>query len=58
MRAAKCRKLTGAEKYSRECKPITAGTIRRSYLRLGQAAGCESPAAHQSTENKPSPPAR
>ena len=41
------RKLTGAEKYSREVQAsITAGTIRRSYLKgLGQAAGCESPAA-------------
>ena len=41
------RKLTGAEKYSREVEAsITAGTIRRSYLKgLGQAAGCESPAA-------------
>lgn len=41
------RKLTGAEKYSREVEAsITAGTIRRSYLKgLGQAAGCEAPAA-------------
>lgn len=41
------RKLTGAEKYSREVEAsIMAGTIRRSYLKgLGQAAGCEPPAA-------------
>lgn len=41
------RKLTGAEKYAREVEAsITAGTIRRSYLKgLGQAAGCEAPAA-------------
>ena len=34
------RKLTGAEKYSREVEAsITAGTIRRSYLKgLGRAA--------------------
>ena len=41
------RKLTGAEKYAREVEAsITAGTIRRSYLKgLGQAAGCAAPAA-------------
>lgn len=41
------RKLTGAEKYAREVEAsIAAGTIRRSYLKgLGQAAGCEAPAA-------------
>lgn len=41
------RKLTGAEKYAREVEAsITAGTIRRGYLKgLGQAAGCEAPAA-------------
>jgi hypothetical protein len=41
------RKLTGAEKYAREVEAsITAGTIRRSYLKgLGHAAGCEAPAA-------------
>lgn len=41
------RKLTGAEKYSREvAASITAGTVRRAYLKgLGQAANCEAPAA-------------
>ncbi len=41
------RKLTGAEKYAREVEAsIAAGTIRRSCLKgLGQAAGCEAPAA-------------
>lgn len=44
------RKLTGAEKYAREVEAsITAGTIRRSYLKgLGHAAGCEAPAAPRS----------
>jgi hypothetical protein len=41
------RKLTGAERYSREvAAAITAGTIRRAYLKgLGSAAGCPAPAA-------------
>lgn len=41
------RKLTGAEKYSKEvAAAIAAGTVRRSYLKgLGQAAGCPAPAA-------------
>jgi hypothetical protein len=41
------RKLSGAEKYSREVQAaIAAGTIRRAYLKgLGQAIGCTSPAA-------------
>ncbi len=41
------RKLTGAEKYARDVEAsITSGTVRRSYLKgLGQAAGCEAPAA-------------
>ena len=41
------RKLTGAERYSREvAAAIAAGTIRRAYLKgLGQAAGCQAPAA-------------
>ena len=41
------RKLTGAERYSREvAAAIAAGTIRRAYLKgLGAAAGCSTPAA-------------
>jgi hypothetical protein len=41
------RKLTGAERYSREvAAAIAAGTIRRAYLKgLGSAAGCAAPAA-------------
>ena len=41
------RKLTGAERYSREvAAAIAAGTIRRAYLKgLGAAAGCTAPAA-------------
>jgi hypothetical protein len=41
------RKLTGAERYSREvAAAIAAGTIRRAYLKgLGQAGGCDAPAA-------------
>ena len=41
------RKLTGAERYSRKVSAaIAAGAIRRAYLTgLGQAAGCEAPAA-------------
>lgn len=41
------RKLTGAEKYSREvAAAIAAGTIRRAYLKgLGASAGCAAPAA-------------
>jgi len=41
------RKLTGAERYSRQvAAAITAGSIRRAYLKgLGKAAGCEAPAA-------------
>ena len=41
------RKLTGAERYSKEViAAITAGTVRRSYLKgLGQAAGCAAPAS-------------
>lgn len=44
------RKLSGAERYSREvAAAIAAGTIRRAYLKgLGQAAGCQAPAAPQS----------
>jgi len=43
------RKLSGAEKYSREvAAAIAAGTIRRAYLKgLGQAMGCTAPAAPQ-----------
>jgi hypothetical protein len=41
------RKLSGAERYSREVQAaIAAGTIRRAFLKgLGQAHGCEAPAA-------------
>jgi len=41
------RKLTGAERYSREvAAAIAAGTIRRAYLKgVGGAAGCAAPAA-------------
>ena len=41
------RKLTGAEKHAKEvAAAIAAGVVRRSYLKgLGQAAGCEPPAA-------------
>jgi hypothetical protein len=41
------RKLTGAERYTREVNAaIAAGTIRRAYLKgLGQGAGCAAPAA-------------
>jgi hypothetical protein len=41
------RKLTGAERYSRDvAAAIAAGTVRRAYLKgLAQAAGCEAPAA-------------
>lgn len=41
------RKLTGAERYSREvAAAIAAGTIRRAYLKgLGLAGGCAVPAA-------------
>ena len=41
------RKLSGAERYSKEvAAAITAGTVRRSYLKgVGQARGCVSPAA-------------
>jgi hypothetical protein len=44
------RKLTGAERYSREvAAAIAAGTVRRSYLKgLGSAAGCSAPAAPRS----------
>jgi hypothetical protein len=41
------RKLTGAERYSKEvAAAIAAGTIRRTFLEgLGQAADCPVPAA-------------
>ena len=41
------RKLTGAERYSREVSAsIAAGTVRRAFLKgLGQAQGCSAPAA-------------
>jgi hypothetical protein len=41
------RKLSGAERYSREVSAaIAAGIVRRSFLKgLGQAAGCQTPAA-------------
>jgi hypothetical protein len=41
------RKLTGAERYSREVlAAVAAGTVRRAYLKgIGQAQGCREPAA-------------
>ncbi len=41
------RKLTGAERYSKEvAAALAAGVTRRAFLKgLGQAAGCQSPAA-------------
>jgi hypothetical protein len=41
------RRLTGAERYSREvAAAIAAGTVRRAYLKgFGQSAGCATPAA-------------
>jgi hypothetical protein len=41
------RKLTGAERYSKEvAAAIAAGSIRRAFLKgVGQASGCASPAA-------------
>jgi hypothetical protein len=44
------RKLTGAERYSREvAAAIAAGTIRRAYLKgIAQAGGCAAPAAPRS----------
>ncbi len=48
------RKLTGAERYSRQvAAAIAAGTARRAYLKgLGQAAGCKPPAAPRSDNVK------
>lgn len=45
------RKLTGAERYSREVSAsIAAGTVRRAFLKgLGQALGCSAPAAPRQT---------
>ena len=41
------RKLTGAERHSKEVKSaIAAGIVRRSYLKgIGQSLGCKAPAA-------------
>jgi hypothetical protein len=41
------RKLTGAERYSREvAAAIAAGTVRRAYLKgVGESRGCAAPAA-------------
>lgn len=41
------RKLTGAEKHSKEvASAVAAGIVRRAYLKgLGQAQGCKAPAA-------------
>jgi hypothetical protein len=41
------RRLTGAERYSREvAAAIAAGTVRRSFLKgIGQAQGCAAPAS-------------
>ena len=44
------RKLSGAERYSREVgDAISAGIVRRAFLKgLGQAVGCQAPAAAHS----------
>jgi hypothetical protein len=44
------RKLTGAERYSKEgAAAIAAGTVRRAYLKgVGQSRGCPAPAAPRS----------
>lgn len=49
------RKLTGAERYSREvAAAIAAGSVRRSYLKgVGQARGCPPPAAPAVPVNAP-----
>lgn len=49
------RKLTGAERYSREvAAAITAGSVRRSYLKgVGQARGCAAPAAPANAASAP-----
>ena len=48
------RKLTGAERYSKEvATAIAAGIARRSYLKgIGQSLGCEAPAAPISSPPK------
>lgn len=52
------RKLTGAERHSKEvAAAIAAGIVRRAYLKgLGQAAGCQPPAAPRGKpeDDKPS----
>ena len=49
------RKLTGAERYSRDvAAAIAAGTVRRAYLKgVGQARGCTAPAAPAAPNDKP-----
>lgn len=51
------RKLTGAERYSREVSAaIAAGLVRRAYLKgLGQAAGCPPPPATPAPAPVPAP---
>jgi hypothetical protein len=46
------RRLTGAERYSREvAAAIAAGTVRRAYLKgMGMVRGCRAPAAPATTE--------
>jgi len=46
------RRLTGAERYSRDvAAAIAGGTVRRAYLKgLGQARGCRAPAAPATAE--------
>lgn len=46
------RRLTGAERYSREvAAAIAAGTVRRAYLKgIGQVRGCQPPAAPASIQ--------
>ncbi|MEW5786605.1 MAG: hypothetical protein AB1899_02000 [Pseudomonadota bacterium] len=52
------RKLTGAEKHARTvAAAISAGVVRRAYLKgLGQAAGCEPPAAPRRREAEAAKP--
>jgi hypothetical protein len=52
------RRLTGAERYSREvAAAIAAGTVRRAYLKgLAQAGGCEPPASPRAPSRAASSP--
>ncbi len=52
------RKISGAESYAREVvAAIAAGTVRRAYLKgLGQARGCQPPAAPREPSSQPPVP--